>query len=143
MIETGDGRWSSSFQKELRMKFSRIAGLGCWVILACPLAPHLLAQRREDILSIQRDVAQLQDQIKQLQASQDQKMTALESLLKQALDESNRASASMTALQRTLTDSLNEQQSKVDGPMAVLGTKVDQSADELRAVRENVAALAS
>src|SRR6266853_2128480 len=114
-----------------------------WATLACPLAPHLLAQRREDILSIQRDVAQLQDQIKQLQASQDQKMTALESLLKQALDESNRASASMTALPRTLTDSLNEQQSKVAGPMAVLGTKVDQSADELRAVRENVAALAS
>jgi TolA-binding protein len=125
------------------MTCSRLTGLGCWVILACSLAPHLLAQRREDILSIQRDVAQLQDQIKQLQASQDQKMAALESMLKQALDESNRASASMTALQRTLTDSLNEQQSKVAGPMAVLGTKVDQSADELRAVRENVAALAS
>jgi conjugal transfer/entry exclusion protein len=125
------------------MKFSRLTGLGCWLILGCALAPHLLAQRREDILSIQRDVAQLQDQIKQLQASQDQKMSALESLLKQALDESNRASASMTALQRTLTDSLNEQQSKVAGPMAVLGTKVDQSADELRAVRENLSALAS
>ena len=70
-------------------------------------------------------------------------MSALESLIKQALEESNKASASMTALQRTLTDSLNEQQSKVAAPMAVLGTKVDQSADELRAVRENLAALSS
>ena len=68
------------------MKFSRIASLGCWLILACPLVPDLLAQRREDILSIQRDVAQLQDQIKQLQASQDQKMASLESMLKQALE---------------------------------------------------------
>ena len=124
------------------MKFSRLAALGSCLILASPLAP-LAAQKREDILSIQRDVAQLQDQIKQLQASQDQKMSTLESLIKQALDESNKASGSMSALQRTLTDRLNEQQSKVAAPIAVLGTKVDQSADELRAVRENLAALSS
>jgi TolA-binding protein len=106
-------------------------------------APGLLAQKREDILSIQRDVAQLQDQIKQLQTSQDQKLTALESLIKQALEQSNQASASMTALQRTLTDRLNDQQSKVAAPIAVLGTKVDQSADDVRAVRENLAALSN
>ena len=49
----------------------------------------------------------------------------------------------MAALQRTLTDRLNEQQSKVAAPIAVLGTKVDQSADDVRAVRENLAALTS
>jgi TolA-binding protein len=123
------------------MKFSRLAAAGCWLTLAS--APALLAQKREDILSIQRDVAQLQDQIKQLQTSQDQKMAALESLIKQALDQSNQASASMTSLQRTLTDRLNDQQTKVAAPIAVLGTKVDQSADEMRGVRENLAALSS
>jgi TolA-binding protein len=122
------------------MKLSRLAALSL-VLLVCLPAPGLLAQRREDILSIQRDVAQLQDQIKQLQTSQDQKMAELESLIKQALDQSNQASASMTALQRTLTDRLNDQQSKVAAPIAVLGTKVDQSADDVRAVRENLAAL--
>ena len=116
------------------MKFSRLAAMGCWLTLV--LAPSLLAQKREDILSIQRDVAQLQDQIKQLQTSQDQKMAALETLIKQALDQSNQAAASMTALQRTLTDRLNDQQSKVAAPIAVLGTKVDQSADEMRRTRE-------
>ncbi len=123
------------------MKLSRLAAVGCWLVLVS--APSLLAQKREDILSIQRDVAQLQDQIKQLQTSQDQKMAALESLIKQALDQSNQASASMTALQRTLTDRLNDQQTKVAAPIAVLGTKVDQSADEMRGVRENLAALSS
>ena len=123
------------------MKLSRLAAVGCWLALLS--APSLLAQKREDILSIQRDVAQLQDQIKQLQTSQDQKMAALESLIKQALEQSNQASASMSALQRTLTDRLNDQQTKVAGPIAVLGTKVDQSADEMRGVRENLAALAS
>jgi TolA-binding protein len=124
------------------MKLSRLAALQL-VLLGCLPAPGLLAQKREDILSIQRDVAQLQDQIKQLQTSQDQKLTALESLIKQALDQSNQASASMTALQRTLTDRLNDQQSKVAAPIAVLGTKVDQSADDVRAVRENLAALSN
>jgi len=123
------------------MKFPRLAAMGCWLALVS--APSLFAQRREDILSIQRDVAQLQDQIKQLQTSQDQKMAALESLIRQALEQSNQASASMTALQRTLTDRLNDQQTKVAAPIAVLGTKVDQSADEMRGVRENLAALSS
>jgi TolA-binding protein len=124
------------------MKLDRLAALQL-VLLGCLPAPSLLAQRREDILSIQRDVAQLQDQIKQLQTSQDQKLAALESLIKQALDQSNQASGSMTALQRTLTDRLNDQQSKVAAPIAVLGTKVDQSADDVRAVRENLAALSN
>jgi len=124
------------------MMLYRLAALQL-VLLGCLPAPSLLAQRREDILSIQRDVAQLQDQIKQLQTSQDQKLTALESLIKQALDQSNQASASMTALQRTLTDRLNDQQSKVAAPIAVLGTKVDQSSDDVRAVRENLAALSN
>ena len=52
------------------MKFSRLAAMPL-ALLGFLLAPSLLAQKREDILSIQRDVAQLQDQIKQLQTSQD------------------------------------------------------------------------
>jgi TolA-binding protein len=101
------------------------------------------AQRREDILSIQRDVAQLQDQVKQMQAGQEQKMAALESLLKQTLEESGKVSASLAALQQNLTERINEQQTKLVAPVAVLGTKVDQSADELRSLRENVAELSS
>ena len=124
------------------MKLSRLAAFQL-VLVGCLPAPSLLAQKREDILSIQRDVAQLQDQIKQLQTSQDQKLTELESLIKQALDQSNQTSGSMAALQRTLTDRLNDQQAKVAAPIAVLGTKVDQSSDDVRAVRENLAALSN
>ncbi len=101
----------------------------------------LLGQKRDDFLSIQRDVAQLQDQVKQLQAGQDQKMAALESLIKQALEESNKVSSTAAALQRTLTERLTEQQAQVEAPIAVLGTKVDQSAEELRSTRENLADL--
>lgn len=112
----------------------------CLFVLAL-LPALLLGQKRDDFLSIQRDVAQLQDQVKQLQAGQDQKLAALESLIKQALEESNRVSSTAAALQRTLIERLNEQQSQVEAPIAVLGTKVDQSADELRSTRENLADL--
>jgi len=114
--------------------------LTCFLVLA--LSPALLlGQKRDDILSIQRDVAQLQDQVKQLQATQDQKMAALEGLIRQALEQSNSVSIAAGTLQRTLTDRLNDQQAKVEAPIAILGTKVDQSADEMRAVRENLADL--
>jgi TolA-binding protein len=100
-----------------------------------------MAQKRDDILSIQRDVAQLQDQVKQLQAGQDQKIATLEGLIKQALEESGKVSSAAAALQRSLSDRLNEQQARVEAPIAALGTKVDQSGDDLRAARENLADL--
>jgi TolA-binding protein len=112
------------------------------VVLGMALSSALaMAQKRDDILSIQRDVAQLQDQVKQLQAGQDQKIATLQSLIKQALDESSKVSSSAAALQRSLTDRLDEQQSRVEAPIAALGTKVDQSGDDLRAARENLADL--
>lgn len=112
------------------------------VVLGLALSsPLAMAQKRDDILSIQRDVAQLQDQVKQLQAGQDQKIATLESLIKQALEESGKVSSAAAALQRTLADRLNEQQSRVEAPIAALATKLDQSGDDLRAARENLADL--
>jgi tol-pal system protein YbgF len=120
------------------MNASRLAAFGFLLVPA-----FLFAQRRDDILSIQRDVAQLQDQVKQLQASQDQKMTALQGLIQQALDASNKTSAAMSGLERTVADRLNDQQSKIQAPVVTLGTKVDQMSDDLRSVRENVAELST
>jgi TolA-binding protein len=99
------------------------------------------AQKREDILSIQRDVAQLQDEVKQMQTSQDQKLADLQTMLKQALDEQTKLANSMAAMQRSVAERLNDQASKVEAPIAVLGTKMDQSAEDLRSLRENVSNL--
>jgi len=120
------------------MNVSRLAAFGFLLLPA-----FLSAQKRDDILSIQRDVAQLQDQVKQFQASQDQKMAALQSLIQQALDASNKTSAAMAGLERTVADRLNDQQSKIQAPVVTLGTKVDQMSDDLRSVRENVAMLST
>src|SRR5437764_15098765 len=100
------------------------------------------AQKREDFIALQRDVAQLQDQMKQLQKSQDDKMAAVTALVQQALDASGKVSANISSLQSSLTTSLTEQQAKVVAPVAVLSSKVDQVSDELRSVRENVSEIA-
>ena len=120
------------------MNASRLAAFGLLLVPA-----FLSAQKRDDILSIQRDVAQLQDQVKQFQASQDQKMAALQSLIQQAIDASSKTSAAMAGLERTVADRLNDQQSKIQAPVVTLGIKVDQMSDDLRSVRENVAELST
>src|SRR5262245_40825389 len=84
------------------------------------------AQKREELQSIQRDVAQLQEQVKQLQRAQDEKMSALQSLLQQSVDASGKSAASMTAFQRDIDTKLSAQGDKLVGPVANMGTKVDQ-----------------
>ena len=115
--------------------------LAAFVFLICPA--FLAAQKRDDILSIQRDVAQLQDQIKQLQTSQDQKIGGLETLLQQAVDQSKALAAAVNALQKTMGDRLAEQQTKLEAPFAAVDARLDQASDDTRAIRENVAALNS
>jgi TolA-binding protein len=137
MARVVDLRWKEKNVKHTLRKYTFLSVV-LWLALSSTLAT---AQKRDDILSIQRDVAQLQDQVKELQAGQDQKIAMLESLIKQALEESNKVSSTASALQRTLADRLNEQQARVEAPIAALGTKVDQSGDDLRAARENLADL--
>lgn len=104
-----------------------------------PIAMH--AQKREDFIALQRDVAQLQDQMKQLQKSQDDKMAALTALVQQALDASGKVSTNISTLQTSLTTSMAEQQGKVVAPVAVVSSKVDQLSEDFRGVRENVSEL--
>jgi TolA-binding protein len=106
----------------------------------------LMAQRREDILSIQRDVAQLQDQVKQLQRSQDDQIAALKTLVQQAVEASGKLGTGLATLQQSVsnvTKEVAEQQGKVIAPVVNLETKVDQISEDFRSVRENLAGLSS
>jgi len=101
------------------------------------------AQKREDFLQLQRDVATMQDQMKTLQKSQDEKMAALSALVQQSVDAQAKLAASLVTLQKNVESSLADQQSKIVVPVASLGTKVDSVSEELRGVKENVSAMAS
>jgi len=112
------------------------------LLLSMALSPAiLLGQKKEDILSIQRDVANMDDRVKQLQKTLDDKTAALMALLQQSIDANNKTTAAMAALQHDLDQKLADQQIKLVAPVATLGTKVDEMSGDFRSVRENVAEL--
>jgi TolA-binding protein len=112
------------------------------LLLSIVLTPAiLLGQKHDELVSIQRDVAQLEDQMKQLQKALDEKVTALTALLQQSIDLSNKTSAAMAAMQHNVDQKMAEQQTKLVAPVATLGTKVDEMSGDFRSVRENVAEL--
>lgn len=118
------------------MSFSRLLFFG--IILAPSL---LVAQRKEELQSIQRDVAQLQEQMKALQRAQNEKFAALQSMLQQAVDASNKVAAGLTALQHDVNTKFTDQQTKLTAPVATMGSKVDQMSDDFRSVATSVADL--
>ncbi len=112
------------------------------LLLGMALAPAiLLGQKKEELVSIQRDVAQLEDNVKQLQKSLDDKMAALTALMQQSLDASNRNAATLAAMQKEVDQKLADQQTKLVAPMATLGMKVEDMSGDFGKVRENVAEL--
>jgi TolA-binding protein len=122
--------------------FISLAGLTALLTAGLLLpAPSAMAQKREDFIALQRDVAQLQDQLKQMQTDQEQKLAALQALIQQALDASKGVTSGMAALQSNLKISMTEEQTRVTAPLATLNNKVNQVSDDVGAIKENVADL--
>lgn len=105
------------------------------------LTPLAAFGQKKEIVELQRDVALLQDQMRTLQRSHDEKLAELKLLIQQALEASNKANTSMAVLQNSLSERIGEQAKAMAGPVQGVGTKVDQMADEFRSVRESVADL--
>src|SRR5579862_8342155 len=95
--------------------------LACLMMIFGPVA--LMGQKKEDFLAIQRDVAILQDQVRQLQKSQDEKMAAIQALVQQSADAATKLNAGLAAMQHDVDAKLNDAQSKLVGPVATLGSK--------------------
>jgi TolA-binding protein len=109
------------------------------LLLSIALSPGiLLGQKHDELVSIQRDVAQLEDQMKQLQKAVDDKTAALTALLQQSIDASNKTAAAMAAMQHNLDQKLAEQQTKLVAPVATLGTKVDEMSGDFSTVGASV-----
>lgn len=105
--------------------------------LIAALAPVTYAQKKE-VLEMQRDVLLMQDQVRTLQRTIDEKLGALTVLVQQSLDASTKANTAVAVLERQLTDKLADQQKTVAAPVAGLGSKVDTLADEFRFVKESI-----
>jgi len=114
-----------------------------FVVLSLLLAPSLSFAASKEIQELQRDVAQLQDMVRSLQQSQNEKLAALTVMVQQALDASNKANTSVAVLDSSIRQTLRDQEKNVVAPVAGVGAKVDQMTTEFQALRESVADIAS
>src|ERR1700689_3790354 len=116
------------------------------LVLALVAGPALTpAQKKDDLLQIQRDVAALDEDVKALQKSQksqDEKLDAMRQLVQQAVTASNQVAQDMAVLQRNLTASLttalNDQQGKISLAVAPPGTQMDALSQSVNALTQTV-----
>src|SRR5579864_590290 len=106
--------------QEASMKFSRLIPAVVFVFpVLCPAAS-------KEIVELQRDVAQLQDQVRTLQSAFDTKMATLTTQVQQASEAATRTSTALAGLQGAIQEQLREQGKLVVGPVAGLGAKIDE-----------------
>jgi TolA-binding protein len=101
------------------------------------LAPLAFGASKE-IQELQRDVAMLQDQVRNLQSALDMKVAAMQTIVQQTLDSANRTNTAMAVMDNKFSDAIKQQQQSLNGPVANVGQKLDQMSEDFRAVRESV-----
>ncbi|MEP7367891.1 MAG: tetratricopeptide repeat protein [Acidobacteriota bacterium] len=107
-------------------------------MLVAALAPVVVFAQKKEVQEMQRDVLLMQDQVRNLQRTIDEKMAGLTVLVQQSLDAANKANTAVALMERQLDDRLKGQEKSVAAPVAGLGAKVDTLADEFRFVRETI-----
>lgn len=114
--------------------------LSVWILIAAtPLSGAVSREMQE----LQRDVAQLQDLVKSLQTTVNERLSALETHVKSSADAASQANAAVAAVQRTLEQMLRDQENKLVPPMAALGTRMDQVSSSMGTMQQAVSDLAS
>src|ERR1035438_9944329 len=117
----------------------------CALVAAMAIVLAPMGSRAADpkLQELQRDVASLQEQVRQLKESQDKQLAALTVLVQQALDTSNRSNTGVAVIQNNLQQSLKDLESKVVTPVTGLGARLDGMDQDMRALQQSVTDLNS
>ena len=114
-------------------------------LLVCFLlaGPALSFAANKEMQELQRDVALLQQQIKDLQRSQDEKFASVTELARQAIEAANRASTGVAVISSSLDKNLKDQGEKVVAPVVGLGGRLDAMSGDMRSLQNAVTDLTS
>jgi TolA-binding protein len=107
-----------------------------WILI---VSPALAFGADKSIMDLQRDIASLQEMVRGLQSSQNEKLAALTELVRQAVGNANDASKSAAGLQQTL----QSEQDKVVAPVAGLSTRMDQMSNDMHTLSNAISDMAS
>jgi TolA-binding protein len=112
-------------------------------VLVLVASPTFAFAASKEIQELQRDVAILQDMVKQLQQSQDKQLAALGALVQQSLDAANRADKAVAVIQNGFQQSGNQLKTDVVGPVVGLSTRMDQVTNSVSTLQQAVSDLTS
>jgi TolA-binding protein len=115
------------------MRATNILVIGLTVLTATASA-----QKKEDFLALQRDIALLQADVTALKRGMEEKVDKLASLVQEISASSRAATATLANLDQQIKQRMTEQQKSLVEPVAGLGVKVDGMTDEFRFVRESI-----
>ena len=103
--------------------------------------PVLAPAASKEIQELQRDVALLQQQIKDLQRSQDEKFAAVIELARQSIEAANRANTGVAVISSTVEKNLRDQTEKIATPVQGLSARLENMGGEFRTVTQAVSDL--
>jgi len=98
------------------------------------LLPVYAPAQKQEVRELQRDVAVLQDQVRSLERSFNEKVGSMTTLLQQAIDGVNRLNTNMAVLDAALRD----REKNLAAPVTSVGAKVDQMSSEFQYLRTTI-----
>jgi tol-pal system protein YbgF len=107
------------------------------VLVFLAAAPMTFGASKE-IQELQRDVAILQDQLRNMQKDFGDRLVTMQTLVQTTLDGVNRTNNLVNVMENKFSDAMKQQQQSVSGPVLSVTQKLDQMSEDFRAVRESV-----
>ncbi len=102
------------------------------------LMPAVCPAVSKEMTELMRDVALLQQQLKDMQQAQDEKFTRLQVMIQQTLDIATKANTSVAVLDSGISRTVQDQLKGVVGPTMAVGSKVDSMGGDVQALRAAV-----
>lgn len=115
----------------------------CALAFSALLLPGSMFGASKEQQEMQRDIAQLQDQVRTLQSTVDQKMATLQTLVEQALDAGNKANTNVSVLNSSVRETLDRELKDALRPVAGLSAKIDNLGNDSSEVKNSLADLAN
>ena len=106
-----------------------------WLVLACVLIPAGASAQKRELLEMNRDIALLQEEVRNQKKANEDRFNAIDAALSQILDQVNSATRQVATMDKGMKDRMDK---GVLASVSGLGSKVDSLAEDFKYVRENV-----
>ncbi len=105
-------------------------------LAACALAPWAATAANKEHEAIQRDIAMIGEEMRRLQATLTNDLTAIKTMVQQSINASDKAQNSVLVLETRMTERMQGLEKNLAQTVANMNAKVDSMSDEFRAIKE-------